>query len=323
MLGILALLGFQFLENVSAAEAVPLVPRISGDFVPVYRPAGDVFAGPDSPSFKAGQFYSEWVPNDFAIIKGADGCWHAIGITHPLPPSTAKNVHEAEWQFFHAVSPPGELKEHLQAGAWHDAKKILTPADRAGEIKECYAPFICADAGIFRMIYGPTALRMAVSTNLYDWTPTGALFVADHGARDPGIIKFNGQYLLYYTTKNTVMARTSTDLLHWSTNSVEIFHMRRGGVPESPTIVGKDGQFYLFWCIWDDRDIVNGNYDNRTFVFRASSPFGFNQAPCVAELRAHAPEIFRDEDGDWFIASVEWPQRGVSIARLVWEQDQR
>jgi beta-fructofuranosidase len=299
------------------------VPRISGEFVRVYIPGGDVFTGPDSPSFKAGQFYPEWVPNDFAIIKGVDGCWHAIGITHPKPPPDAKNVHEAEWQFFHAVSPVGKLKEHLQAGAWHDAEKVLTPAERVGEIKECYAPFIFSDAGIFRIIYGPTALRMAVSTNLFDWVPVGTLFTSDNGARDPGLIKFNGQYILYFTTKNTVMARTSTDLRHWSANNVEIFKMRRGVAPESPTIVEHGGQFYLFWCIWDSRDIVNGSYDNRTFVFRSSTPLDFHQAPCVAELHAHAPEIFQDEDGDWFIASVEWPQRGLSIARLMWEQDLR
>jgi hypothetical protein len=42
----------------------------------------------------------------------------------------------------------------------------------------------------------------------------------------------------------------------------------------------------------------------------------------VAELQAHAPEIFHDEVGDWYISSVEWPHRGVSIAPLTWQCDE-
>ena len=34
---------------------------------------------------------------------------------------------------------------------------------------------------------------------------------------------------------------------------------------------------------------------------------------------AHAPEIIRGENGQWYISSVEWPTRGVSLAELVWE----
>jgi beta-fructofuranosidase len=54
-------------------------------------------------------------------------------------------------------------------------------------------------------------------------------------------------------------------------------------------------------------------------VFRSGDPLDFKAAPCVAELKAHAPEVFRDEDGDWFISSVEWPHRGVSLAPLAWK----
>jgi hypothetical protein len=38
----------------------------------------------------------------------------------------------------------------------------------------------------------------------------------------------------------------------------------------------------------------------------------------VAELRAHAPEVVCDERGDWYLASVERPYRGVSVAPLAW-----
>ena len=52
---------------------------------------------------------------------------------------------------------------------------------------------------------------------------------------------------------------------------------------------------------------------------RADGPLKFELDSEVVVIDAHAPEIFQDEAGDWFISSVEWPHRGVSIARLVWE----
>lgn len=85
-------------------------------------------------------------------------------------------------------------------------------------------------------------------------------------------------------------------------------------IPNRPASWSHDGQFYLFFCLWDAADEVNGAYDNRTFVFRSGKPLNFRNTPCVAELKAHASEVFCDEDGDWFIASVEWPHRGVSLA---------
>jgi tryptophan-rich sensory protein len=71
---------------------------------------------------------------------------------------------------------------------------------------------------------------------------------------------------------------------------------------------------YLAWVSF--ASVLNGAYDYRTFVFRSANPMDFHNVPCVAQLQAHAPEVFRDEDGDWFIASVEWPKRGLSIAPL-------
>jgi beta-fructofuranosidase len=322
-LGIVALLLFQALEVAIAATAK--VPAINGPYVRVYAPGEDVFPGPDSPNFKTGQSYKEWVPNDHAIIKDRDQCWHAIGITHPKPPDfdpprNGPAVHEAEWLFFHALSPGGRLKENLKDGSWRDAKKILTPRERPGENKLCYAPAIVAKDHLFHMIYGPNPMRLATSADLFNWKPCGPLFSDDGSARDPSILFHDGRYILCYVAGNKVLARTATDLRQWSANAVEVFRMRRGGVPESPVVVKHDGQFYLFYCIYDAHDEVNGAYDNRTFVFRSANPMDFNSAPCVAELKAHAPEIFQDEDGDWFMSSVEWPHRGVSIAPLVWKQ---
>ena len=290
-------------------------PRIDGEYVPVYRPAPDIFPGPDSERFRAGLLYDDWVPNDHTILKGADNRWHAFGITHPAPPPGA-GPHEAEWLSFHAATPAGTLPQHLRDGAWKDLPKVLSPADRVGERYENQAPYIIQREGLYYMIYGPTPLRLATSPDLLTWTPQGALFVEERGARDPCVLYWEGTYILVYVTEHSILARTSSDLKVWSQNPVEIFRMRRPGDPESPVLLRHDGAFYLFWCIWD---ATHGDYDHRTFVFRSENPLDFRDASLVSEIDAHAPEVFIGENNGWYISSAEWPHRGVSIARLIWE----
>ena len=301
-------------------------PQIAGPYVRVYIPGEDIFPGPDSKHFRAGRSYAEWVPNDHAIVKGPDDCWHLFGITHPKPtgfkppaydPAT---VHEAEWLLFHAVAPKGKLKECLTEGSWRDAPKVLSPLVRPAEIHECHTPFVIQKDGIYQMVYGPASFRLATSKNLYDWKPAGAMFSQEGSSRDPSVFFYNGQYGMAYVGNNAILARMSRDFRHWSSTPTEIFRMHRGGDPESPSIVERNGQFYLFYCLYDGKDEINGAYDYRTFVYRSSNPLDFKNAPLVAELKAHASEVFQDEDGDWFISSVEWPCRGVSIAPLRWHR---
>jgi len=289
-------------------------PRLVDPFVTVYRPQPDVFPGPDSESFVAGQRYEDWVPNDHTIVKGPDGRWHAFGITHPAPPAGA-GVHEAEWMAFHAAAGPGALGENLRDGAWEDLPKVLAPASRPDERKELYAPFVIERDGVYHMIYGPTDMRLATSTDLFDWTPQGALFTQDGGARDPCVLLHDGRYIIVYVAHHTVFARTSPDLRQWDAEPVEIFRMTRPGTPESPVLIERDGSFYLLWCIYDG---TNGSYDNRTFVYRSDDALSFIDAAQVSAFEAHAPEVVQDTDGEWFVSSVEWPRRGMSLAMLEW-----
>ena len=62
-------------------------------------------------------------------------------------------------------------------------------------------------------------------------------------------------------------------------------------------------------------------YQHITSVFHSRDPLDFHDREPIAYLKAHAPEIFQDEHGDWYISSVEWPHRGLSIAPLVWEKE--
>jgi beta-fructofuranosidase len=46
--------------------------------------------------------------------------------------------------------------------------------------------------------------------------------------------------------------------------------------------------------------------------------FGVDDERKITTLKSHAPEIFQDEAGNWYISSVEWPNRGVSVDKLEW-----
>ena len=294
------------------------VPAIVGQYVTVYRPAGDRFPGPDTPQLKAGQFYRDWVPNDHAIIKGLDNRWHAIGITHPL--TTTENVHEGEFQSFHAVSAEGALRDVWQDGAWKDRPKILSPAARPGEILENHAPFIIRRGNEYVMVFGPSPLRWATSPDLSTWTARGTLLRTPPTGRDPNILLWQDRYYLLYCVEDRVDACTSTDLVNWSAPRT-IRKMPQNVAPESPSLIHCHGTFYLFVCGWDgiwDRQTIEGAYQHVTYVYQSDDPLDFESREEVARVESHAPEVFQDEQGDWYISSVEWPARGVNIARLEW-----
>jgi hypothetical protein len=318
-LSLASVLGWTPIGLHAQSERVIKVPRIVGDYVTVYRPAGDRFPGPDTTELKAGRWYEEWVPNDHTILKGPDGRWHAFGITHPL--TSTDRVHEGEFQSFHAVAPKGPLKECLRDGTWKDLPKVLPPSERPDEILENHAPYIVRKDDLYYMIYGPSPIRLATSRDFNTWTPKGALFRERSGARDPSVLFWEGTYYIVFCTENSVIARTSRDLHGWS-ESRTVFRMKNGVAPESPSIVRFNDSFYLFVCAWNgiwDRKTVQGAYQHQTYVYRSDDPLDFTGSREVARLESHAPEVFQGEDGQWYISSAEWPRRGVNLARLVWE----
>jgi len=294
------------------------IPRIASDYVNVYKPGGDVFPGPNAADLIAGQFYEDWVPNDHCFVKDESGRWHAFGITHPL--TDVSNIHAGENLLFHAIAPPGALKESLKEGGWKDLRKILPPSQRPGEMPAIHAPWILQRDGLFHMVYGPTPIRYAVSNDLSNWIPEGSLRGAPSG-RDPQIFVWNDIYHLIVCGVHDVRVATSRDFRTWIKRG-PILEMKEGIDPESPSVVRYKDTFYLFVCGWNgewDRKDVQGAYQHKTYVYQSDDPLKFEIENEVAVIDAHAPEIFQDEAGDWFISSVEWPQRGVSIARLVWE----
>jgi len=139
--------------------------------------------------------------------------------------------------------------------------------------------------------------------------------------RDPNILFWNGTYYLVVCGVHDVRIATSRDFKNWEQHA-PILTMKKGFDPESPSIVRYNNTFYLFVCGWNgiwDREELQGAYQHITYVYQSDNPLKFDVKDEVTTVAAHAPEIFQDEKGDWYISSVEWPHRGVSIARLIWE----
>ncbi|GAB6164664.1 hypothetical protein JCM19992_06640 [Thermostilla marina] len=294
------------------------VPRLAGAYVNVYKPAGDVFPGPDEGELIAGKFYREWVPNDHCFVRDENGVWHAFGITHPR--TDLDNVHLGENLLFHAAAPPGTLREVLKPEKWRDRPKVLPPAERPDEIRAIHAPTIVRHDGCYVMIYGPTPMRSAVSHDLVHWKPTGPLEGAPAG-RDPNVLRDGDRYYMVVCGDGAVTAAVSRDLRKWTPRG-RILEMPEGVDPESPFLVRYRDAYYLFVCGWNgvwDRKDLQGAYQHVTYVYRSTDPLHFGRDDLVTTLDAHAPEVFQDEAGDWFISSAEWPYRGVSIAPLRWE----
>jgi beta-fructofuranosidase len=294
-------------------------PTIAGDYVNVYRPAGDVFPGPDTAGLITGRFYEEWVVNDHCFVRDVEGRWHAFGITHPRTPLDM--VHGGENQSFHAKAPIGTLTDVMTAGSWKDLPKVLPPSERPGEPLANHAPTITRTDSEYLMIYGPRPLRYATSPDLMKWTPRGRLDNGVQPGRDPSLLYHDGTFFLLTCDRAAVHMSTSHDLHTWKSHGV-ILKMKRGIDPESPTMVRTNNTFYLFVCgwdgIWDKKDLA-GAYQHITYVYQSDNPFHFDADNEVTRLDAHAPEIFPDEEGQWFISSAEFPVRGVSLAPLRWE----
>ena len=275
----------------------------------VFRPLPQIYPGPSGAELISGKHYSDWVVNDHCHICDEVGRWHLFGITHPL--TTAKNIHEGELQLFHAVADS-------PLGPYRDLGTVLPPSARLGELPEIHSPAIIRTNEAYYMIYGPHHFRMAKSDNLTDWETLGTVFEEiKQDARDPQILFYEGVYLLSYCMGNDVYYRTSTDLFTWS-ERILLLALKPGISPESPFLCVRDGQFYLFVCLWDgkwDQQTVSQAYQGVTQVYKVPELRQFYEADLIAEIAAHAPELL-EYDGQYWLTSAEYPQRGVNIARL-------
>lgn len=293
-----------------------LLPVLQENYVNVFCPSGNTYAGPNGIELEKGKYYEEWVPNDHGFIQDTRGYWHIFGITHPL--TSVKNIHEGEVQLFHAMTDR-ESFINLTPGMFKDKGCILTPDERPGEPIEIHSPYIIKTGDIYNMIYGPTQFRLAQSLDLKDWVLKGVLFHDGEGAsRDPQIMMHGDSYYLCYCSGNEVRMRQSQDLYSWSDYTM-ILKSPDGINPESPFLLNHEGMFYLFVCTWQgklwDRKDVSGAYQHKTLVYAAENIDNLGKVGPITELNAHAPEIIK-VDNQYLISSAEWPFRGINMAKI-------
>ncbi len=262
-----------------------------------------------------------WYINDHCFMRGADGIWHLFGITHSYPPAPAD-----EDQFAHATA------DTLTQIPWNRQSFALTTDPSAGE-QHLWAPHIIEKDGLYYMFYAAGSLlsnyryriHLATSPDLIEWTryEDNPLFQDYFDARDPMVLKTDGQYIMYYTAladrpagNHIVAYRTSNDLLHWSPRHTAFIHEATGtynGPTESPFVVQYEDHFYLL-------SGPDGDY-RRTAVYRSPNPYHWDQQGLVSSIDSHAPEVIKDTDGSWYVSHCGWYYNGVYLAPLTWQPE--
>lgn len=310
-------------SNIYAQQKI-LIPVQENEFTCIYKPAGDYFFGPDTKELKEGEWYDRWIPNDHCFVKAEDGPWHIFGITHPYTDPKLGNIHQGEHASFHAISSKTKIKKTVKKQHYKDLPKVLPPSERPGEITANHAPYIVKKDDLYYMVYGHSPIRLATSNDLHKWEPKGNLFEEKEGARDPNLILYEGTYYMTYCSEKCVKMRTSEDLYKWSEAKVVLKTNQFD--PESPSIIFHNNSFYLFVCSWEkgqwDGVSLMGAYTHKAHVYISDdlTDFGTDDEKEITILNSHAPEIFQGEDGQWYISSVVYPDMGVSIDKLTWEE---
>lgn len=276
--------------------------RVSaGDFIHVYDPS-------------TGEAES-WYYNDHTLVRDVrTGTWHVYAITHAEPANPLD-----EKSFGHATAPSPR-------GPWTKQPFALTADPAAGE-SHIWAPYVLYHKGRYYMFYcagtpDHTAYRMhlATSTDLRTWTRSSEnpLFTDGFDARDPMVIRYGSQWVMFYTANSTpeggnhqVAYRTSRDLEHWSDKHVAFQHPLRGtfgGPTESPYVVERAGWWYLFVC-------CDSSYED-TRVYRSRNPLRFSVDDLVGRITAHASEVVEEPDGTTWVTGAGWGKGGLYLAPL-------
>jgi hypothetical protein len=313
----------QFLRLAGLATAGSFAPSLFAQTTNAPAPA----ATPALPSaIQVGKFTKifdasvnetkKWYINDHTFIRADDGQWHLFGITHEEPANGMQ-----EKFFVHATAPD-------LMGPWTKQAPVLNADPAAGEII-VWAPYVLKSDGKYWIYYcgggkghDTYEIHLATSTDLTTWvrSPANPMLIDGWDARDPMVLKVDDGWLLYYCAtstpqggNHTVKAVKSKDLTHW-TDPTEVFSTpkvgRSGGPTESPFVVARNGNYYLFVC-------TNIGYV-QTAVYVSDSPLHWDYANQVGVYPAHASEVIQTPDDKWYVSRAGWGQGGVSIAELNW-----
>jgi len=293
------------------------------DYVWLERVEDEELPGDRAGCVRAGEFRCIYDPsvgpnptamiNDHCFVQDVGGTWHFFGITEGVSfaHATADTLTQEPW-----VKQP-----HAMAAAWDPWHEIHLWAPHIILHDDTYWMFYCAGDK------DPTRYKicLATSPDLWTWTrhQNHPLFSDGFDARDPMVIGIEGQWVMYYTANSlpaggnyVVACRTSPNLLDWSARHIVFTDPARGkqgGPCESPFVVRRGDDYYLF--IGPRRGYVG------TEVFRSRDPYHWHVRDRVGFIRAHAAEVVRDSDGQWYVSAAGVRQGGLHLAPLYWEDD--
>ncbi|NND08722.1 MAG: hypothetical protein HKN87_20300 [Saprospiraceae bacterium] len=260
-------------------------------------------------------------PVDFGIWQASDGTWQ-------LWSCIRKTKEMGRTRLFH-----GWEGSDIIAKDWA-AKGIAMRADTTlGEHPGgMQAPYVIKHEGIYKMLYGDwNRICLATSQDgkqfrrqVHDGDP--ALFgdPAETNTRDAMVIKYADQWICYYVAhpqdNGAIYARTSPDLLQWSTSK----RVSYGGIggkgklwyAECPFVVQRGEDFYLF------RTVMYGE-NNKTYIYRSKDPFDFgldDDRFLIGHIPVAAPEVF-EYDEQWYIACLLPSLEGIRLGTMEWVEE--
>lgn len=272
-----------------------------------------------------------WHVNDHCFITDEENDWHMFGIVYPDPFSGDDSFVN---YFGHAGA------ETFSQSSWTEMDPPFYETMGDGDV--LWAPHVIQHDGTYFMFYcgggefDAYEICLRTSTDLVTWSDYLVLFADGIQGRDPMVMWLEEEqcWIMYYTATSVssggyfvVAYRTSEDLYNWSERNIAYYDYHRGtsyGNTESPYVVNRGDYYYLFVgprpYDLPTEDLENWEHPGYvgTDVFRSKSWDHWNNADFAGHIKAHAPEIIQDINGDWFISHAGVLQGGLFITPLYW-----
>ncbi len=269
---------------------------------------------------------------DHAIIK-KDDLWHLIYI---------RGQAGTNWPDF-PQSDFGHAVSHDLVN-WQLKEPVLQTLEDGFDTYQVWAPHIIEHDNKYWIFYtGVTdsatqATCLATSEDLYHWERNegNPLFNSlpwgywdeSHWSdcRDPMILKEGDTFYCYYTAARMLADEqyeycmgisSSQDLINWQDEGFRRLENTLETPPESPFVVKKNGEFYLFYT----------NYKHGIVYVRSPDPLhGWTEDPDDPQSiisGVSASEIIQ-EDGKWYITYISHMNNALhffEIKELIWNED--
>ena len=263
-------------------------------------------------------------PVDFAVWQAKDGTWQLW--------SCIRNTHcGGKTRLFY-----GWEADHITDTNWRPKGIVMEADTTLGEEQGgLQAPYVMRQGDEFYMFYGDwNRICLATSkdgktfTRIKNEKGEPALFTDENfNPRDPMVIKVGNLYYCYYMAnhkdwshpKAWIFCRTSANLKDWSQPVL----VSSGGTParttqapggdaECPFVLPMEGEYLLFRNQYYGLQSLNN-------VYCSLNPFDFGvdtDKYFVGKLQVAAPEIVRDQVGQFYIVSLKRDYDGMKAAKI-------